>query len=116
MIICKLNDENTVELDMQGEVTAHDYKSIRPELSGYFEKFGRLKFLIVVKEIQSFSLGAVFEDIRFELQNLKNIGTTAIVGNKRTQERLSGAINKVFPAEVKFFENKNEASSWLHAR
>ena len=115
MITCKLNDENTVELDMEGEVTATDYESIMPQIKQYFEKHGRMKFLIILNEIQSFSLGAVLKDISFDFKNLKNIGTTAIVGDQKSQNILASMINTFFPAEVKFFKNSGEAINWLES-
>lgn len=115
MIACYLDDENTVELDMQGDVTADDYKKIMPELKKYFNEKGKMKFLIVVDRVKSFSLGAVFQDIKLDLLNLKNIGATAIVGDKKSQEIMTKAIDKVFPEKVEFFEDTDMkgAREWL---
>jgi len=115
MISCRLEDETTVELDMQGEVTADDYRKIMPQLKDYFNKKGKMKFLIVVDRVRSFSLGAVFQDIKLDLMNLKNIGATAIVGDKKSQEIMTKAIDKVFPEKVEFFEDTHmkEAKDWL---
>lgn len=115
MIACTLKDENTVELDMQGEITADDYKKITPQLKKYFEEKGKMKFLIVVDRVKSFSLGAVFQDIKLDLMNLKNIGATAIVGDRKSQEVLTSMIDKVFPEKVEFFENSDlkGANEWL---
>lgn len=109
----KLNDEKTVEMDLVGEVTAQDYKKIEPDLKSYFTSRGKMKFLIDLNRLKSFSLGAAYEDIKFDLQNLRNIGATAIVGNKKTQETLADVIDKIFPEKVKYFENTSEAMKWL---
>jgi hypothetical protein len=115
MIACQLKDENTVELDMQGEVTADDYKKIVPQLQKYFTERGKMKFLIVIDRVRSFSLGAVFQDIKLDLQNLKNIGPTAIVGDKKSQEVLTKVIDVIFPEKVEFFQDNNihGAQEWL---
>lgn len=113
MISCKLKNQTTVELDMNGDVTANDYRTVEPQLLKYFSDKGRMKFLIVLKGLKTFSLGAAYEDIKFDLQNLKNVGTTAIVGDKKTQELLSKFIDKVFPAKVKYFEETSDAMNWL---
>jgi hypothetical protein len=115
MIACQLNDENTVELDMQGEVTADDYKKIMPQLKKYFNERGKMKFLIVVDRVKSFSLGAVFQDIKLDIMNLKNIGPTAIVGDKKSQEIMTKTIDKIFPEKVEFFEESDlrGAKEWL---
>lgn len=115
MIACQLKDENTVELDMQGEITADDYKKIEPQLKKYLAEKGKMKFLVVVDRVRSFTLSALFEDIKFDLQNLKNIGATAIVGDRKSQEVLTKMINAIFPEKVKYFDDTDMkgANDWL---
>ena len=115
MINVKLQNGRTVELDMMGDVTADDYQAIIPELKSLISQNGKLKFLIVLNKLKSFSLGAAYEDIKFDLQNLRNVGTTAIVGDRKSQEMLAHFINKIFPEDVKYFEitNKKGAINWL---
>lgn len=115
MINFKLRDEKTIELDIQGEVTAQDYKELRPQLEKIFRKNGRMKFLILLEDLKTFTMGAAYEDIKLDLMNLKDVGTTAIVGNKKTQETLTKVIDKIFPARVKFFETNRQADAekWL---
>lgn len=113
MINCVLKDEKTIELDMQGEVTAKDYKNVEPKLVQLFGQKGKMKFLIQLDRLKSFGPGAVYEDIKFDLQNLKNIGATAIVGDKKSQALLTKFIDKIFPERVKFFETTGEAMQWL---
>ncbi len=113
MINCTLKDEKTIELDMQGDITAEDYKKIEPELLELFGQKGKMKFLIQLDRLKSFGPGAVYEDIKFDLQNLKNIGPTAIVGDKKSQALMTKFIDKIFPERVKFFEATGEALQWL---
>lgn len=113
MINCTLKDEKTIELDMQGDVTAEDYKKIEPQLVQLFQQKGKMKFLISLDRLKSFGPGAIYEDIKFDLQNLKSIGPTAIVGDKKSQALLTKFIDKIFPERVKFFEATGEAVQWL---
>lgn len=115
MIDVKMQSENTVELDMIGEVTGEDYKEIRPRLESIFEKNGKTKFLIDLNRLKNFSMGAIYQDIKFDLQHLKYIGTTAIVGNKKTYEALSTLIDKFYPEKIKHFDNQSDAINWLQA-
>ena len=113
MIDYKLKDASTVELDMQGEITADDYKTIKPKLEQLFQERGRMKFLINVEKVKNFTLGAIYQDIKLDMQNLKYVGDTAIVGNKKAQEYLTKFIDMIFPAKVEFFEGNTEAAAWL---
>jgi translation initiation factor IF-3 len=115
MISCQLKDENTVELNMQGEITADDYKKIQPQLKEYFENHGKMKFLIVLDRVKSFTLGAIFQDIKTDLQNFKNIGTTAVVGDRKSQEVITKVADKLYPEKIKYFDDSDfqGANQWL---
>lgn len=115
MISCSLKDENTVELDMQGEVTAEDYKQIAPQLKKYFTERGKMKFLIVLDRVKSFTLGAVFQDIKIDIQNFKNMGTTAVVGDRKSQEIITKVADKLYPEKIRYFDDSNMkgANEWL---
>lgn len=115
MLSYKMQDEQTIELDMIGEVTAQDYQAIKPQLEGLMREKGKIKFLINLKELKSFGPGAIWEDIKFDLQNLKNVGTTAILGDKKTQSLMTRFIDMIFPERVRYFEinDRQGALNWL---
>ncbi len=115
MINVKMQSEDTIELDMIGEVTGDDYKKVKPQLEAIFKKVGKAKFLIDLNQLKKFDLSAIYQDIKFDLQHLKNIGTTAIVGTKKTYEALSSVIDKFYPEKIKHFEDQVEALHWLRA-
>lgn len=115
MITCELNDENTVELDVQGDITAADYKSLTPILENFLKEKNKIKFLIVLDRVKSFSLGAVFEDLKFDFKNMKHIGAIAVVGSKKGQEILTKVSDVILPQKIEFFEETNlkGARDWL---
>jgi hypothetical protein len=113
MMNLKILNNNTVEIDMEGDITRQDYKMLRPKLETLMEERGKLKFLIDLRKMKHFSLGAMFEDIKFDFLNLKTIGATAIVATEKTQEVLTNAINSFFPERVHYFEQTEPALGWL---
>ena len=115
MINVIMKNEDTIELDLEGEVTAQDYKDIRPKLEQIFSRVGKAKFLIDLNRVKNFTLGAVYQDIKFDLQHFKNIGTTAVVGSRKTYEMLTKLIDKTYPEKVEHFDNQMDAMNWLQA-
>jgi hypothetical protein len=109
-----LRDKDIVEMDLQGNVSASDYNAVEPKLLSFFKSSGKLKFLIQLDHLNTFELGAVAADAKFGLKNIRNIGPTAIVGDKKSQALLTRFINLIFPEKVKFFESAGEASMWLN--
>lgn len=116
MINVIVKDAKTIQLDMVGEITAQDYKSIRPKLEKIFAERGKMKFLIHLDKAKDFSVGALYEDVKFDLQHLKEIGTTAIVAQKKLWQKITKVIDKVYPEKVEYFEDDSAARNWLSAQ
>ena len=113
MIEVSLKDEKTIELGMSGDVVAEDYETIRPELERIFSRSGKMKFLINTEKVKHFTLGATYQDIKFDLQHFKYIGTTAIVGTQRFSDVLTKVADKFYPEKIEHFETTADAMSWL---
>lgn len=117
MINVKVVDEKIVELDLEGEITGEDYKAVKPQLEKLFNERGRMKFLMNLKKARGFNLGAIYQDIKFDLQHLKYIGDTAVVAQKKTYELMTDAINMIYPtAKITHFEENEGALAWLRNR
>lgn len=113
MINIEEKDSKTVQLNLEGEITGEDYKKIRPELEAVFKKKGRQKFIFNMNKATKFTLGAVLQDIKFDLQHLKFIGTTAVVSTKPMAETLTELVDKVYPVKIERFDDVSSASQWL---
>lgn len=116
MINVVMQGEDVIELDMDGEVTAQDYKEIRPQLEAIFARKGKMKFLFDLTRVSRFTVGAVWEDIKMDLKNFKNIGTTTVVANRKLFKVLSKAVDSVYPEKIEHFENNQMALAWVKSR
>jgi len=61
------------------------------------------------------TLGAMFQDAKFDFTHLNCVGKTAIVGDSEAQQVLVKAFNFVFPKPIKFFAENDitAATQWL---
>lgn len=115
MINMKKPEPGIIELDLSGEVTKADYEAVKPKIEAEMEKEGKQKFLFDLTETDGFTMGAVYEDIKFDLQNLENIGATAVVSQKKSREIGTKAIDLIFPENVRHFRDSSSAMDWLRS-
>ena len=108
---------NIAHLSMSGEITADDYKQVRPKLEQAMNEVGVLNFLIEVMDVEKFTMGAALQDLKFDFTHWSHVGKTAIIGNKQTHERMANALDILLMSkDVKYFEEENESSAkeWLN--
>ncbi len=113
MINIEEKDSETIQLNLEGEVTSDDYKKIRPQLEALFAKDGRKKFLFNMKKVKDFTLGAIYQDIKFDLLHFKYIGTTAVVSTKEFAETMTQAADSLYPVKIERFDDVMTAFNWL---
>ncbi len=113
MIQFKQISQEIVELDFSGEITGEDYKSVKPKIESVMAREGKVKFLMDMTAAGGFNLGAVYQDIKFDIEHFKNIGATAVIASKKTYELMVKAINLIYPEKVYHFETPETALNWL---
>ena len=113
MITIEEKDSDTIQLNLQGDVTADDYKNIRPALENIFKKTGPKKFLFNMKSDVKFTLGAMIQDIKFDPQHFKFIGTTAVVSTKGMAGIVTKMADVFYPVKMEQFEDVPSAYHWL---
>lgn len=117
MINFKQIDNRIIELDFSGEITGEDYKSVKPQIEKVMAGTGTVKFLMDMTKVKNFTMGGMYQDIKFDVQHFKNIGDTAVVASKKTFELMTKAINMIYPgAKVYHFDESNTALNWLKSR
>jgi len=116
MINVEKKDSTTIQLNLEGEITGEDYKKIKHELEAVFKKNGRQKFIFNMNQATKFTLGAVLQDIKFDLQHLKFIGTTAVVSTKPMAETFTDIVDSIYPVKIERFDDVSSASQWLRTQ
>jgi hypothetical protein len=100
-----------------GEVTDEDYTGIFiPALYDAIEKYGTIRLLVDISDIQSEDIGAMDDDVR-EDARVVYIEREAIIGDEGWEKRLAIVDHFfLFPnTDVRFFrtERRREAWRWI---
>ncbi|MDX1593768.1 MAG: STAS/SEC14 domain-containing protein [Gammaproteobacteria bacterium] len=111
------NEKGVVTVAVHGKLTRSDYDQALPVLERLLDTHGKLRFLITLEEFAGFELGALWEDLKFDVRYRDHFGRMAVVGDRRWEEwgtRFSGLF---FSDEVRFFyaDQADAALEWVNA-
>jgi hypothetical protein len=100
-----------------GKLTHEDYQTITPIIDAALEgvKEPRVKVLIDGTELQGWEPRAAWDDFRLGLKHGNVFDKIAIYGNKNWQQITARVGSWFISGEVRYFENMDEAISWLQA-
>lgn len=112
-----LNENQVLTVTASQKLTKEDYTCLLPELEKLLEKHGSLRFYIVLEDFAGFELGALTEDIKFDIRHKNQFGKTAIVGDKKWEEWGTKISKIFFCSEMAFFykDQSDEAWDWVNS-
>ena len=104
-----------LRVSVSGSLTAEDYRPFVSEAEGLIGVWGKLRLLIELHDINGFSLGAMWEDLKFDLKHFGEIEKLAVVGEKQWHIWMTEICKPFVAGEVRFFSRSHgeEARVWL---
>lgn len=108
---------NTIELEIDGEISAERYDQVVAEIESAIEEHGKLR---VLKKIGTFHMPPIpwskfDDDVRFGLHHLGDFTHAAVVADQGWVRAFAKAMNPMLKAEIKAFtlDELEEARRWL---
>ena len=98
-----------------GKLTHEDYNRINPMVDAALEgvKDPKIKAFIDGSQLEGWEARAAWDDFKFGLKHGRQFEKIAIYGNKKWQEYTAKIGSWFISGEVKYFEDEEEALSWL---
>ena len=111
----RVNNEFFLSLKATGKLTHEDYEKINPMIDSALEgvKDPNIKVFIDGAEFEGWEIRAAWDDFRLGLKHGNNFDKIAIFGNKKWQEYTAKIGSWFISGEVKYFEDVDEALTWL---
>jgi hypothetical protein len=107
-----LSEKGVLTITASGHLSKEDLDGITPQLAELLDRHGRLRFYVELRDVTGFGLGALWEDLKFDLQHRHQYDRTAIVGDMTWQKAASRLAGPFFGAEVRFFEADQREAAW----
>jgi hypothetical protein len=103
---CKLTELNggrTLRVERSGKLAEKDYREFVATVERLIKKHGKIRVL-VRHDIDGWTVGALWKDIKFDLKQSRDIERLAIVGKPRWQEGLGSFCRATTSAQIQHFD------------
>lgn len=110
--------DKLVTIRASGALSAADYDHAIPELEEAIRKSGgNLNAVVSLEGVESMAVGAIWKDLKFDIDHYDDFRRMAIVGASGFPEGAGKAAGLVTNAEVEFFETGDleDARRWAAA-
>ncbi|MFQ3249017.1 MAG: hypothetical protein ACI9O6_000821 [Glaciecola sp.] len=111
----RTGDNFFLSLKAQGKLTHQDYETITPMIDSALAevKDPKVRAFIDGTELDGWEPRAAWDDFKVGLKHGNEFEKIAIYGNKKWQQLASKIGSWFISGEVKYFEEYDEAISWL---
>ena len=111
-------DGKFIEIEMSGKLVKEDYERFVPAMERLLETRGKLRVLVVMRNFQGWTAGALWEDLKFDVKHFRDVTRLAFVGGKKWEEGMARFSIPFTTAEVRYFDESriSDAREWLSGR
>ena len=115
LILRETPEQNIIEVELSGKISKEDYERLAPELERLIQRYGKIRVLVIMRDFHGWRMGALWQDIKVDLQHFKHFERIAFVGEKKWQEWMSNICLPFITGEIRYFrrDRLNEAREWL---
>ena len=82
-------ESNVVSVTVTERLHKKDYEQFVPEFEKLIQKHGKVRILFDMAGFHGWDLGALWEDIKFDLKHFSDIERIAFVGDKKWEKGMS---------------------------
>lgn len=107
--------DHYLEVRLNGKLTADDYQTFEPEFERLLKEHSALRLLVVMDNFHGWTMGALWQDLKFDAKHFRDIRRLAIVGDSAWEKGMATFCKPFTSAEVKYFpiEQTDQARDWL---
>jgi len=104
-----------VAITVSDKLTKEDYDTFVPDVERLIQEFGKIRVLFAMKDFHGWKAGALWKDIKFDLQHFSDIEKIAFLGDKKWEKGMSTFCRPFTTAQIRYFDasQANEADDWI---
>jgi hypothetical protein len=105
-----------LEIDLIGTLAKEDYGALVSEFQRLVHAHGKLRILLDMTDFHGWHAGAMWEEVKFDLEHRGEMELLAVVGEKRWQHAIASFAKPFTPAEIRYFDaaESAQARAWVH--
>lgn len=103
-------------MKLTGKLTKQDYEQFTPEVERLIKKHGKLRMVVQMHEFHGWTIGAIWEDIKFDWRHFADIERLALVGDSKWEAGMASFCKPFTKAAVRYFyaAKAEEAFTWIN--
>ena len=106
-----------LEIRLSGKLTSADYEHFVPSIEGLIKEHGKLRLFVVLHDFHGWTMGAMWEDMKFDYKHFHDIERLAIVGERKWEAGMAAFCKPFTSAKIQYFDQSKaaEAQAWISA-
>ena len=103
-----------VTICASGKLTKADYEHFVPEVERLIAEHGKIRVLFEMRDFHGWDVGALWEDIKFDLKHFSDIERLALVGERKWEKGMAVFCKPFTTAKIRYFDRTEteEARQW----
>ena len=112
--VTNLQNDRTIEVAATGKLTRADQDECVPVIESEMKQ-GKVKILFSMHNFSGWDVGALWEDIKFDMKHFGEIERVAMVGEKKWEQGMAWFCKPFTTAKIAYFDQSeiDAARSWL---
>jgi len=102
-------------VQLSGRLTKEDYQHFVPAVERLIKQQGRIRVLVQMRDFHGWTLGALWEDIKFDVKHFGDIERLAFVGDRKWEAGMAAFCKPFTRAVIRYFDESEyeEALGWI---
>jgi len=108
-------DGKILTVTLSGKLTKEDYQHLGPEVDRLIAKHGKIRIAAIMHEFHGWTLGALWDDIKFDFKHFAHIERLALIGERKWEAGMAAFCKPFTTAKVRYFDvaQSDEAMAWI---
>jgi hypothetical protein len=102
-------------VDLSGKLTKEDYQKFVPEIERLIRQHGKLRMLVELTGFHGWEMGALWEDIKFDVKHFRDLERIAFVGDRAWEKGMATFCKPFTTATIRYFDSadREQALKWV---
>jgi hypothetical protein len=98
-----------------GKLAKEDYERLVPEVERLIKQHGKLRMLVRMHDFHGWTLGGLWEDVKFDWKHFGDIERLAFVGDRKWEAGMAAFCRPFTTARIHYFDESqaDEAFRWV---
>jgi hypothetical protein len=113
--IKQLNPPSILEVKVTGKFEKEDYQTFGRQVEDLIRSQGKIRVLFLMEEFHGWSIGGLWEDLKFDAKHFNDIERLALVGDRKWEKGMAEFCKPFTTAKVHYFdmEQMSDAKAWI---